>query len=69
MQSYGKYAGMAFELLALTLVMVFLGKKLDSWLNTSKPYMVAALVSIGIIAYLVKLYYETQNRNKNKQNS
>ncbi len=67
MQNYAKYTGMAFEILALTLIMVFVGKKLDSWLQTTKPYMVAALISFGIIGYLVKLYYETQNRKKNKQ--
>ena len=65
LQDYNKYAGMAFELLALTLVMAFIGKKLDSWLETEKPYMVAALVCLSITAYLIKLYYETQNKKKN----
>jgi hypothetical protein len=67
LQDYNKYAGMAFELLAMTLIMVFIGKKLDSWLETEKPYMVALLVSLGVTAYMIKLYYETQNKKKNKR--
>ena len=65
MKDYARYSGIAFEIFALTLVMVFLGKQLDKSLHTNRPVMVAVMVCIGIIAYLVRLYYETQIKKKN----
>jgi F0F1-type ATP synthase assembly protein I len=64
LKDYSKYSGMAFEILALTLIMVFFGKKLDNWMHTDRPLMVAVMVCIGIIAYLIRLYYETQIKKK-----
>lgn len=62
MNEYARYSGMAFEILAITLIMVFLGKKLDIYFDNSKPVMVVLLVCFGIVGYLVKIYYETQKR-------
>ena len=58
MRDFTRYSGMAFELLVLILIMVFLGKKLDSYFDTGKSYFTAALVIFGVVGYMVKLYYE-----------
>ena len=66
MQNYARYTGMAFELLVLILIMVFLGKKLDAWFHFEKSIMVVSLVCLGTIGYLVKLYYEINNNKDEK---
>lgn len=65
MQNYARYTGMAFELLAIILVMVYFGKKLDKYFNFEKPLMVVLLVCFGMVGYIVKLYYQTNKRKKN----
>lgn len=64
LNDYARYSGMAFEILALTLIMVYLGKKLDLYFNNTRPLMVVLLVCFGIIGYTVKIYYETQKENE-----
>ncbi len=64
MNDYARYTGMAFELLALILIMVYIGKKIDSWLEFEKPIMLVLLVSFGMIGYMVKLYYQTSKKQK-----
>lgn len=56
-KSYMKYSGMAFELVALMVVAVFLGKQLDKWLDMSKPYGTAGVLVLFLVAYFVKLTY------------
>ena len=65
MRDYTRYAGMAFELLILILIMVFIGKKIDAWLELEKPIMLVLFVCFGMISYLVKIYYQI---NKSKDN-
>ncbi len=60
-----RYSGMAFELLALMIIMVFVGKKLDEFFEMKKSVFTAFLVIFGVIGYLVKLYYEIKNEKKN----
>ncbi len=55
------YSGMAFELVALLLVAVFLGKKLDKWLELDKPYLTLALLILFLIGYLARIYYSVTN--------
>lgn len=66
MKDYARYTGMAFELLILILIMVFIGKKIDKWLDFEKPIIVVLLVCFGMIGYLIKLYYE-MNKNDNEK--
>ena len=67
MQNYARYTGMSFELLVLILIMVFIGKKMDSWLALEKPILLVLFVCLGMIAYMVKMYFETNKRDENKK--
>ena len=62
MEDYTRYTGMAFELLAIILVMVFMGRKIDQWMHNSRPIALALLVLVGMVGYMIKIYYETQRR-------
>lgn len=62
MEDYTRYTGMAFELLAMILVMVFIGRKIDQWMHNSRPIALALLVLVGMVGYMIKIYYETQRR-------
>jgi len=64
-EDYTRYTGMAFELLILILVMVFIGKKIDSWLGFEKPLMLVLLVCFGMVGYMVKIYYQTNKKKNN----
>ena len=55
--SYMRYSGMAFELVALLLVAVFLGGKLDNWLELEKSYMTMTFLIIFLVAYFFRIYY------------
>jgi len=65
MEGYARYTGMAFELLVLILLMVYIGKKMDSWIGFEKPIMLVFLVCFGMIGYMVKIYYQTNKKKKN----
>lgn len=55
--TYLKYSGLAFELLAYNLVMVWGGYELDRALDTSVPWFVILgtfLAAAGTIYYLIK---------------
>ncbi|HEB62617.1 MAG TPA: AtpZ/AtpI family protein [Bacteroidetes bacterium] len=67
MKNYARYSGMAFELLALILIMVFAGKKLDAYFDNKKSFLTAALVVFGVIGYMVRLYYEITKKNNNEK--
>ena len=53
-----KYSGIAFQLVGLLLVSIFLGKKIDSWLGNEKAYCTALLIILVFSAYMYKLYIE-----------
>ncbi len=58
---------MAFELFVLMLVLVYIGKKLDTYFGLEKSYFLLVLVTLGLFGYLTKIYFETTNHgNKNK---
>jgi F0F1-type ATP synthase assembly protein I len=56
-KTYMHYSGMAYELVAILIVGVIAGKKLDAWLELDKPYMTLGLLMVFLIAYFVRLYY------------
>ena len=37
LQDFGKYSGLAFQMMVIIAVMTFLGIELDKWLNFEKP--------------------------------
>jgi F0F1-type ATP synthase assembly protein I len=65
--NYAKYSGMAFELLALILIMVFAGKKIDTYFNHEKSFMTAFLVVFAVVGYMIRLYYEIIKKSDDKR--
>ena len=52
-----RYSGMAFELVAILVLAVFLGKKLDELMSCESPYATLGLLLFFLIAYFVRIYY------------
>ena len=42
-------------MLALLGLAVFIGKKLDDWMDNEKPYIMLTLLVLSLIAYLYKI--------------
>ena len=59
---YARYSGMAFQMLAIILLGVFGGFKLDEWLNT-KPILTIILSFCSVI---LAIYYVTRDLLKKK---
>jgi F0F1-type ATP synthase assembly protein I len=57
LNSYARYSGMAFQMLAIILIGVFAGFKLDEWLGT-KPILI---VVFSILAVFLSIYYVTRD--------
>jgi F0F1-type ATP synthase assembly protein I len=57
LNSYARYSGMAFQMLAIILAGVFAGFKLDGWLNT-KPVLTVVL---SILAVVLSIYFATRD--------
>ena len=53
LKNYGKYSAIAFQLLIIILAGVYLGHKMDIWLNTGKPIF---LLSFSVIAVFLAMY-------------
>jgi len=66
-KNYARYSGMAFELLALILIMVFAGKKLDAYFDNKKSFITAILVVFAVVGYMVKLYYEITKKSNDEK--
>lgn len=62
-RSYLKYSGIAFQLVGLLIVSIFLGKKIDAWLETEKAYFTALLVILVFSVYMYKLYIDLMKEN------
>ncbi|MBK8505644.1 MAG: AtpZ/AtpI family protein [Saprospiraceae bacterium] len=54
-KNYMKYSGMAFQIAAYVLVGIFVGKQLDKYFATSKPYFTALGAMLFLVAFLIKL--------------
>jgi F0F1-type ATP synthase assembly protein I len=57
LNNYARYSGMAFQMLAIILVGVFGGYKLDEWLHT-KPFLT---IILSILAVFLSIYYVTRD--------
>jgi F0F1-type ATP synthase assembly protein I len=53
-----KYMGMATQLFVLLFLMLWLGKKLDTYLQLEKPVFMLLFIMIGLGAYLYKVYHD-----------
>lgn len=53
--NYGWYTGIAFQMLAVILLGVFGGYKLDQWLKTGIPVftLICSFLSVGLAIYIV----------------
>ncbi len=57
LNNYARYSGMAFQMLAIILVGVFGGYKLDEWLHT-RPFLT---IILSILAVFLSIYYVTRD--------
>lgn len=53
---YVRYSGMAFQLLALIFIGVWLGGKLDAWQENEKPIWTAVLSLVFVCAGMYQMY-------------
>ena len=57
-----RYAGMAAQFMVSIALGIFLGLKLDKWLNISFPLLVWVLPLLLIIGIIVKIIIETSGK-------
>jgi len=62
LNAYARYSGMAFQMLAIILIGVFGGFKVDKWLNTKPVFTI--ILSLGSV--VVAIYYVTRDLLKKK---
>jgi len=53
---------MAFEMMAIIVISIFLGKYIDGKIANDKQYATLALLLIGIISYLIKVVIDTSKK-------
>lgn len=58
LSDYAKYSSMAFQMIAIILVGVFGGMKLDKWLETRFPVFTVVL---SFVAVMLALYYSLKD--------
>ncbi len=62
-KAYMKYSGMAFQIVVYILVGVLLGKQIDRWLETQKPYFTLLLSILFLAAYFIKLVRDLSHKD------
>lgn len=50
-----KYSGMAFQMVAYIIVGILLGKQLDKYFETERPFLTALCAILFLVAYFIKL--------------
>ncbi len=58
LSSYAKYSNLAFQMIAIILIGVFGGMKLDEWLKLSFPIFTVVL---SVAAVLLSMYYAVKD--------
>lgn len=58
LSDYAKYSSMAFQMIAIILVGVFGGMKLDKWLETRFPVFTVVL---SFVSVMLALYYSLKD--------
>ena len=51
-RNYAKYSGMAFQMGIIILIGTFIGKKLDAYFQTERPYLTIFLALLSIFTAL-----------------
>ena len=62
LNNYARYSGMAFQMLAIILLGMFAGYKLDVWVN-SKPVFT---VILSLLSVIIAIYVVTKDLLKRK---
>jgi F0F1-type ATP synthase assembly protein I len=65
LDSYARYSSIAFQMLAIILVGVFGGIKLDEWLKLNFPVFTIALTVLSVI---LAIYYSVKDFIKSDKN-
>ena len=60
LRSYAEYSGLGLELVAIVLVCVFLGVKLDEWVPLKFPIFTLFFVAVGLVGSIVVLIKRTK---------
>jgi F0F1-type ATP synthase assembly protein I len=58
-----KYSGMAFQLLALLAIAVYLGGLLDDYLGTSKPWMTILILFLVMGGWFTNVYLDLTRKS------
>lgn len=58
LKKYAAYSGAGISLVAIMLAYVFLGLKLDEWLQTEKPWFTAGLSLLGAVSVTAYIVYK-----------
>ena len=54
-KSYVEYSGLAFQMIASILLGLWIGQKIDKWINTTIPVFTIAGILLAIVGSLVTL--------------
>ena len=57
---YLKYSGLAFQMVAVVLVGIYLGRFLESFFGLNKPIIQLSLILLFFVAFIYKLYIQLQ---------
>jgi hypothetical protein len=49
---------------ALLFISIFLGQKVDQWLELSKPYATGLFTILSLTGFMYKLYIDVMNKSK-----
>ena len=60
LRSYAEYSGLGLELVAIVLVCVFIGVKLDEWVPIKFPLFTLFFVAVGLAGSIVVLIKRTK---------
>ena len=60
LRSYAEYSGLGLELVAIVLVCVFIGVKLDEWVPLKFPIFTLFFVAVGLVGSIVVLIKRTK---------
>lgn len=61
--NYARYSSIAFQMLAIILLGVYAGIKLDRWIHWNKPVFT---ILLSIISVVISIYFVTKDLIKKK---
>ena len=64
-QSYAKYSGMAYQLIGLLFVTIWLGIKADEYMGNERKYITALASLLVLFAFFYKVYISVTRLPKN----